>query len=198
VSILPASVPEYATPPSVELLYVDHHSWLQGWLLRRLGNSSDAADLAHDVFMRLLAQPRRFESRPSARGYLRTMANGMCIDLWRRRCIEQAWVDALAAQPEATAPSAEHQSIVLETLYEIDALLRSLPPKAAQAFVMAVACDMTYREVARELGVSVRMVAKYVARATLHCLRLEMRQELEHLPPGGHAQGDARSAPADL
>lgn len=172
------------------MLYTDHHAWLQGWLGRRLGNAADAADLAHDAFIRLIDKPCRFDSAPEARSYLRSMANGLCVDLWRRRSIEQAWLDTLAARPEAAAPSAEHQAIVLETLYEIDALLRNLPPRAAQAFVMAVACEMTYKEVAEQLGVSVRMVAKYVAKATLHCLRLEMRQAVEELPHGGLSPGE--------
>ena len=80
------------------------------------------------------------------RSYLRSMANGMCVDLWRRRNIEQAWLDTLAAQPEAVAPSAEHQAIVLEALREIDAMLRTLPPKVGRAFVMAVAGDVYKRQ----------------------------------------------------
>jgi len=107
--------------------------------------------------------------------YLRTMANGLCVDLWRRREIEQAWLDTLAAQPEAVAPSAEHQAMVMQALHEVDAMLRSLPPKAATAFVLAVACEMTDQEVADELQVSSRMIRKYVAQAMLHCLRLEAR-----------------------
>ncbi|MFT3815820.1 MAG: sigma-70 family RNA polymerase sigma factor [Acidovorax sp.] len=185
---------EYAYPP-IEHLYDHHHAWLQGWLRRRLGNTADAADLAHDAFVLLLARPRRFDSAPEARGYLRSMANGLCVDLQRRRAIEQAWLDALAAQPEALAPSAEHQAMVLEALQEIDTMLRSLPPKAATAFVMAEGCEMTDREVAETLGVSDRMVRKYVAQAMLHCMRLEARQSLEGIPCGGEAPS-ARAMPA--
>jgi len=159
-----------ASSSAVAALYGDHRAWLQGWLARRLGNAADAADLVQDAFLRLIAKPRRFDSAPEARSYLRSMAKGLCIDLWRRRQIEQAWLDTLAAQPESTIPSAERQVIVLEALYEIDVLLGSLPPRKAQAFVMAVACEMTYTEVAQKLGVSVRMVGKYVASAMLHCL----------------------------
>ena len=54
-------------------------------------------------------------------------------------------------------------------------MLRCLPVKAANAFVMAVVCEMIDREVAQELGVSARMVRKYVAQAMLHCMRLEAR-----------------------
>lgn len=160
---------------SIESLYTNHHGWLQGWLRRRLGDSGDAADLAHDAFVRLIQKPRRFDSTPEARAYLRAMASGMCVDLWRRRQIEQMWLEELAARPEAVAPSAEHQVIVVQALLEVDAMLRSMPVKAANAFVLAVACEMTDKEVAEELGVSTRMVRKYVAQAMLHCLVLEAR-----------------------
>ncbi|MGJ7544721.1 sigma-70 family RNA polymerase sigma factor [Variovorax sp. LT1R16] len=166
--------------PSIENLYATHHGWLQGWLRRRLGNAFDAADLAQDAFVRLLASPRQFESVPKARVYLRTMANGLCIDLWRRREIEQAWLDTLANRPEALAPSAEHQAMVLEALQEIDVLLGSLPLKTARAFVLSMACQMTHQEVAQELGVSSRMVGTYIAQAMLHCMKLEAR----HLTDG--------------
>ncbi len=170
--------PSAYASPSVEHLYDDHHTWLKAWLLRRLGNSADAADLAHDVFLRLILRsaPRGFDSFGEARAYLRTMAQGMCINLWHRREIERAWVDTLAARPEEFAPSAERQAIVLEALHEVGVMLLDLPPKAARAFLMAAACQMTDKEVAEELGVSARMVRKYVAQAMLRCMQLQARQ----------------------
>lgn len=161
----------------IEYLYADHHGWLKAWLLRRLGNSSDAADLTQDVFVRLILRPapKGLNSSGEARAYLRRMANGMCIDLWRRRSLEQAWLESLAHQPEALMPSAEQQVMVLQALQEIDQLLLSLPAKAASAFVMAVGCEMSDREVAEELGISTRMVRKHVARVMLHCMQLEAR-----------------------
>ncbi|WP_370679474.1 sigma-70 family RNA polymerase sigma factor [Comamonas sp. GB3 AK4-5] len=165
------------TPHSdIASLYLSHHGWLQGWLRKRLGNALDAADLAQDAFVRLLVTPRHFGTVPEARVYLRTMANGLCIDLWRRREVEQAWLDTLAAQPEALQPSAEHQAMVLQALQEIDQMLRRLPPKAARAFVLVMACRMTHQEAATELGVSSRMVGSYIAQAMLHCMQLEARK----------------------
>lgn len=177
---------EYPSPPSVELLYRDHHDWLHGWLRRRLGNAADAADLAHDAFLRLIVKPapQGFGSFGEARGYLRAMAQGMCVNLWHRREIEQAWLDTLAAQPEACAPSAEHQAIVLEALNEVGAMLLDLPPKAARAFLLAAACRMTDKEVAAELGVSTRMVRKYVAQAMLRCMQLQAAHTAGELSGG--------------
>ncbi|MGV8294512.1 sigma factor, partial [Pseudomonas aeruginosa] len=43
------------SPQPIEVLYGDHHGWLRGWLRKRLGNAFDAADLAHDTYVRILA-----------------------------------------------------------------------------------------------------------------------------------------------
>jgi len=168
---------------SVETLYDDNHLWLQSWLRRRLGNAADAADLAQDTFVRLLAGKvsRPFSTAAEARGYLCTTARNLCINLWRRQEIERAWCETLANQPEAVYPSAERQAIVLEALQEISVMLNALSPKAARAFMLAVVCQMTDEQAATELGVSSRMVRKYVAQAMLACLKLRARQTLVEL-----------------
>jgi RNA polymerase sigma-70 factor (ECF subfamily) len=163
----------YSSPPTVEVLYLDHHNWLRSWLRRRLGNDAEAADLAHDTFVRLLRSPRRFVSQPEARAYLRVVAKGLCVDLWRHREVERAWLDTLAVLPEAQVPSAEDQYSVLQALLEIDTMLRSLSAKAARAFVLSTGCGMTHQEIARELGVGSRTVGSYIAQAMLHCMQLE-------------------------
>lgn len=159
---------------NIVLIFSEHHGWLQKLLRRRLGNACDAADLAQDVFLRLLLKPRNFDSLAGARAYLGAMAQGMCIDLWRRKEIERVWLETVNAQPIPVAVSAEHCAILLETLFQVDTLLRSLPAKVRAAFVMSQINGLTYAEIAAELAVSVRMVKKYMAQAMLHCMILEV------------------------
>ena len=108
-------------------------------------------------------------------------AKNLCIDLWRRKEIEKAWHDTLSSYPEETAPSAERQVAVLEALEEINLMLSELPAKAAKAFLLAVVCQMTDAETAVQLGVSDRMVRKYVAKAMLACLKLQASQTTREL-----------------
>ncbi|GAA5236608.1 sigma-70 family RNA polymerase sigma factor [Verticiella sediminum] len=164
-------------PQDARTLYHDHHGWLYALLRRKLRCTADAADLAHDVFVRLLIKPRSFDSHEGTRAYLSTMARGLCTDLWRRRQIEQAWLDALAAQPAAHVPSAEVCATVLETLYQLDALLRRLPHRAADAFLLAMVHELPDREIAARLGVSERTVRNHVARALLACTAWQARAE---------------------
>lgn len=171
-----------ACAPDIAGVYRDNHRWLQDWLRRRLGNAWEAADLAQEAFVRLLAAPRTFSDTGHARAYLRGMANHLCVDLWRRREIEQAWLEMLAAQPPATLPSAEDQVIVLRALQDIDAMLRALPENTARAFILTAACGMTQQEAARDMGISERMVRKHVARAALHCMLIEARHPARPAP----------------
>lgn len=176
------SVGESAHLADIDLLYQDHHRWLRGLLYRRLGNAEDAADLAHDAFVRLVVKPRKLHSTGSARAYLSAVARGLCIDLWRRREIEQAWLDTLASQPEAEAPSAEQQAAAIEALLEVDAMLRRLPPEVATAFIKSMIHGMSGGEIARELGVTERTVRNYLSRAMLECLLLQARMNGDARP----------------
>ncbi len=154
--------------------YNAHHGWIRGWLHKRLGNASDAADLAHDVFVRLLSKPRQFQSEQHARAYLSTITRHLCIDFWRRQHLQQAWLEALAALPEPLSPSEEERALVFEALEQVQRMLARLPEKVCQAFLLAQVQGLGYREIARQLDVSERSVTKYMAQAMYQCLLLEL------------------------
>lgn len=88
-------------------LYSHHHGWLQSWLRRRLGCADDAADLAQDTFVRLLARPTAIapDAMREPRAYLTTVARGLLVDFWRRGELERAYLADLALQPEVLQPS---------------------------------------------------------------------------------------------
>lgn len=153
--------------------YNDHNSWLNTWLRRRLGNRADAADLAQDTFLRLLKRDREGIVVEQPRAYITRIARGLMINHWRRQDIERAWQEALLSQPEAVALSAEEQHLIMETLLEVDAMLRALPAKVRQAFLMSRLDGYHYRDIGAAMGVSERMVKKYMAQAMYHCLLLD-------------------------
>lgn len=152
---------------------MSHSHWLLGFVQRRLGNRFDAADTVQDTFVRVLRRPPLFDSLAGERSYLATIARGLCIDHWRRKQLEQAWLASLALQPMAVQASPEQQALIIETLHEVDAMLARLPSKVRQAFVLAQLQGLAYREIAQHLGVSERMVKKYMAQALFHCALLE-------------------------
>lgn len=61
----------------VEVLYLQHHSWLKGWLQRRLGEAADADDLAHDTFVRIIRARSPVNELKQPLAYLATIANSL-------------------------------------------------------------------------------------------------------------------------
>ena len=154
---------------SLTSLYRNHHGWLETWLRSKLGCTHQAADLAHDTFVRILGREECPAYR-EPRAYLTTIARGLLIDHWRRQDIERAWLETLAMAPQPLAPSPEEQALFLEALFHIDALLDQLKPTVREAFLLSQLDGLTYREIGERLGVGERMVKKYMAEAMMHCL----------------------------
>ena len=161
-----------APAQAIETLYGDHHGWLRGWLRHRLSNSADAADLAQDTFVRVLLA-RSSGTLQEPRRYLATIARGLVIDLYRRRSLEQAYLDALMARPELHAPSAETRALILDSLLAIDRMLDGLGARTRQIFLAVQLDGLSYEKAADRCGVSVSTVRKHLARGLMHCLLLE-------------------------
>ncbi len=152
----------------VHLLYAEHHGWLHAWLRKRLGNSFDAADLAHDTFLRVLTKDVPLVMR-EPRALLTTIAQGMVANLYRRQKIERAYLDALTMLPEAHAISPEARAIMLETLVEIDSLLDGLSPLVRKAFLLSQLDGLAQAEIAERLSISIPTVKRYIAKAVAQC-----------------------------
>lgn len=152
----------------VKTLYHDHHGWLNGWLRYKLGNAFAAADLAQDVFMRLLTRQEPVAARES-KAFLSTIARRLVVEHWRRRELEQAWEETLACLPPAEVPSPESRALFLEALVEIDVVLDGLKPVVRTAFLLAQLDGLTCPRIAEQLGVSLATVERYIAKALRAC-----------------------------
>ncbi|MBN9474037.1 MAG: RNA polymerase subunit sigma [Bordetella sp. SCN 67-23] len=168
-----------ATSPredALSSLYASHHGWLQGWLRRRLGCRFDAADIAHDTFVRVLKACNAADIR-EPRDYLATIAKGLVVDFYRRAALERAYLDVLASLPQAHQPSVEERALVMEALAQVDAMLSGLPARVRQAFIMSQLEGLTYAEIAAQLDVTVRTVNNYMVKALERCYLAVAAQE---------------------
>ncbi|MDR0439875.1 MAG: sigma-70 family RNA polymerase sigma factor [Candidatus Accumulibacter sp.] len=162
-----------AATQSVHLLYTGHHGWLYAWLRRKLGNAAEAADLAHDTFVRVMVsrQPA-MQLGDEPRALLVHIAKGLVIDHWRRQDVERAYLDVLARLPEPEAPSPETHLLILEALYRIEAMLRGLPARTREVFLLSQLDGLSYPRIAERLGVSLVTVKRHMRAAFASCLAL--------------------------
>ncbi|WP_025135460.1 sigma-70 family RNA polymerase sigma factor [Achromobacter sp. DH1f] len=150
-------------------LYAGHHSWLKGWLRKRMGDSDTAADLAQDTFVRVLSKPPQGDLQ-EPRAYLTVIAKGLVSNWYRRRAIENAYLEELASRPEAYSVSPEDRALMLEALFEIDAMLDKLPAKAREAFLLSQLDELPYSEIAQRLNISLSTVKRYIVLGFAQCL----------------------------
>ena len=154
----------------IDTLYREHHGWLFVWLRKKLGCPHHAADLAHDTFIRILSLTHA-PCLHEPRAYLTITAKRLIIDQARRRQIEQSYLAelALAAETMRNFPSPVEILAVVEALTQISAALDGLAEKPRLAFLLHYLDGQTHAAIASQLGVSTRMVQKYLARALVHC-----------------------------
>lgn len=162
---------DHSQQNAVQSLYETHHQWLCGWLRQRLGCVDNAADLAQDTFIRVIIQRKATELR-EPRAYLSTIARSLMIDMFRRRYLEQAYLETLALSPEPLDISPETRALIIETLMEIDRMLDGLGGRTREIFLLAQLDGLSYVEIGRRLNISVNTVKKHAVRALTHCLLL--------------------------
>jgi RNA polymerase sigma-70 factor (ECF subfamily) len=124
--------------------------------LRALGDPALAEDVVQDVFVNLWLNPDRFDERlGSLRTYMMLCARHRAQDLLRgelrRHGREARYQRLIPAQREATpgekVTDAATQSAVREAV-------RSLPPDQREAVELAYFGGLSYRDVARTVGIA--------------------------------------------
>lgn len=162
---------EPAFQSAISTLYSEHHSWLFGWLRRKLGCAHNAADLAQDTFTRILNARESVATLREPRAFLSTTARRLIIDQARRKKIEHAYLHELALTAQALEgfQSPEQILTTLEALEQIAFILEGMHEKVRQAFVLYYLDGLKQCEIARQLGLSDRTVRKYLIQALLHC-----------------------------
>ncbi len=154
----------------VGTLYRENHDWLLNWLIRKLNCPHHAEDIVHDTFTRVLTLSQIFDLK-EPRAYLATTAKRLIIDQSRRQRIEQAYLAELSRAAEAMnhVPSPEQILSVVQILERISAALEGLEEKPQQAFLLHFLEGQTQTTIASQLGVSDRMIRKYLVQALMHC-----------------------------
>lgn len=160
--------------PDLSLVFSTHGTELRSYLQHRLGDGHTASDLVQDAFVNVLERP---DTRiHDIRAYLYAIARNLLINHRKqeaRRRTESVAPDAFA-QMAADQPSPEDvvdSRLQLERIY---ALVRELPGRTQEIFILNRIDGLTHAQVARQLGISESSVQKHLALAIAHmtrCLR---------------------------
>jgi len=154
-------------------LFTEHRTALHSFFLRRIRSKADAADLAQEVYVRML-RIRDLEAIRNPVSYLYTVANNLVKEhaVLDRRQASGVDIDEIPPHEQLeTLPAFDGDLDVTQRVARLAAVLKQLRPKCRAAVELRFTQELSYREVAIHLGVSPQMAKKYVAQALCHCRR---------------------------
>jgi RNA polymerase sigma factor (sigma-70 family) len=162
-----------AKPSLVERLFADHRGALQTFFLRRIRAKADAADLAQEVYVRML----RISDQGAIRNpvhYLYTVANNLVKEhavLDRRQANDIDIGEAPPHEQLETLPEFDGELDARQRAARLGVVLKQLRPKCRAAMELRFTHGLPFRAIAVHLGVSPQMAKKYVAQGLSHCRR---------------------------
>ncbi|WP_110651167.1 RNA polymerase sigma factor [Salinicola peritrichatus] len=158
-------------------LYRQYQPELLGFLSRQLGCRELAADLCHEVYLRLFNAPRKSEP-DNPRAYLFRIARNLLIDQRRRQAPELIAIETL--EPMLACPRACPETAICDQqcAHRLGETLSRLPERLRRALVWHRLEGLTQREIGERLGVSERMAGRYIAQAVTRC-----QAELDAMEP---------------
>ena len=139
----------------------EYQDMVFGTAVRLLANPSEAEDIAQTVFLRAFERFASIASSPTAAGWLKTVTTNLCLNhLSRYRARWQFFSEnedvdfaATVAAPEAT------DAIEARSRQErVERAVQALPDHQRVPLVLFHFEDMTYKEIAATLGISLAKV----------------------------------------
>jgi RNA polymerase sigma-70 factor, ECF subfamily len=157
-------------------LYREYAPAIFRFCRRALPTREDAEDATMEIFMKLRGKLNQYDPARSFTAWLYKVSANHCWDMLRRRKSRQdKETEEVENVPlEHPDPGQLDRLIEQRTSHEVRKALDKLGPRARMALVMRYYSDMTYDEIADELGVRRAFVGVVLLRA-----RHELRQVLE-------------------
>jgi RNA polymerase sigma factor (sigma-70 family) len=164
----PAPAP---SPLSVALLAKQHHGELIRFLRRRVtGGAVSAEDIAQEAYIRLL----QYEGSCTIRSpyfLLVRVAMNVMRDQQRAERVRRSHLHHSLGSVDLASDVADPERAALhaEQLEQVLAAIEGLTPRCREVFLKHRFSHSAYAEIARDFGISVKMVEKYISTALARC-----------------------------
>ena len=167
-----------STAVAVSELFREHNRMLVGYLRSRLGSEQEAKEVAQEAYVRVL-QLHEPGAPGLLRAYLFKTAANLAVDRLRHRRVRQRSEEQPQLFEELNPTGGElddpaEQLLAREQADQLLRILQELPVKCQQVMSLHRFEGASQRDVSLRLGISERMVRRYVTYAMVYCrLRLD-------------------------
>jgi RNA polymerase sigma factor (sigma-70 family) len=160
-----------SAPHLAESAFAQYGKALHRYLMRRLANAQNAQDLAQEAYLRLVRlEDAELVRAPQA--YLFRIASNLIYELRLRQRRDPVTFDSRMvdyAAERVSDPNASEPGERINMERQLESVLAQLPPLYAAILVMKKRDGKSMEEIAKELGISIHTVKKYLFRAVAQC-----------------------------
>ena len=154
---------------ALELLFQAMYVPLCAYARSFVRSSSLAEDVVSDTFLKLWTHRDSIHVRGAARNYLYVAVRNTALNQVERQRREARHFEEYPVNLEelqgSASNDAEERLQFDEITPRVKEAIASLPPRAQQTYILYYQHEMSYAEVARTMGVSVKTVENQLARA---------------------------------
>lgn len=144
------------------------------YVLYRSGNGDVATDIAQDTFMRIWEKQMTIDPK-TVKGLLFKIAGDLFITQYRREQVAYNFFNTF--QPNNKSHTPEDEINFRDLINAYDAALKSMPEKQRTVFLMNRIDELKYKEIAAQLGLSVKAIEKRMGQALEH-LKIHLKDKI--------------------
>lgn len=154
-----------------------HFEDVRRYVFYRSGNETLSTDIAQDTFMRIWEKQLIIDPK-TVKGLLFKIANDLFISAYRKDKVAFNFFQNFRPNEKSLTPEDELNFSELKKAYE--AALKSMPEKQRVVFLMNRIDELKYKEIAQELGLSIKAIEKRMSQALEH-LRVNLKNKVSGL-----------------
>lgn len=160
---------------ALQLIFRQYYPLVCHTIFRYLKDRTKVEDIAQDLFLKLWEKRKRIQVNISFKAYLCRMAVNESIDYLRKEKRLEQKANATQAFVDLTTRSTEDQYLETELEGRINYFVDALPPRCQLIFKLSRFEELTYREIAERLEISIKTVENQMGKA-LKILRIQLQQ----------------------
>lgn len=147
----------YLNQQQFDKTYAEHFNSLLSYFKYKCNNSFEAEDLAQESFVKLWLNREKIESGKEI-AFLYTIANNLFIDLKRKDNVKLRYSSNLKTSFNTETP--EFAVLYNEFNGYVNARINELPESSKQVFILNKIDKLTYAEISKIIGLSIKSVEK--------------------------------------
>lgn len=162
---------------AMKILFQQNYGLVCGVINRLVRNKATSEDIAQEVFIKFWNKRKEIQITSSLSAYLKRMAVNEAISHFRKIKNIKTTSDEVNDYDLTDQADIELELIGKETKAKITRAIDKLPPQCRLIFRLSRYEELSYKEIAAKLGLSIKTVENQISKA-LKILRVELKEHL--------------------